>query len=67
MIITIKHRSNGTIAKRRLYRAEGQVGRPVARMLGGRSSDAPTWSLLRRAVTVHGLGGVPMGVDREQE
>jgi cholesterol oxidase len=51
-------------ANRRLYRAEGQVGRAVARMLGGRASDAPTWSLLRRAVTVHGLGGVPMGVDR---
>jgi cholesterol oxidase len=40
------------------------VGRAVARMLGGRASDAPTWSLLRRAVTVHGLGGVPMGIDR---
>ena len=54
-------------ANRRLYRAEGQVGRAVARMLGGRSSDAPTWSLLRRAVTVHGLGGVPMGIDRDRE
>ena len=51
-------------ANRYLYRAEGQVGRAVARMLGGRASDAPTWSLLRRAVTVHGLGGVPMGIDR---
>ena len=50
-------------ANRYLYRAEGQVGRAVARMLGGRASDAPTWSLLRRAVTVHGLGGVPMGSD----
>jgi cholesterol oxidase len=40
----------------RLYRAEGQVGRAVARMLGGRASEAPTWSLLRRAVTVHCLG-----------
>jgi cholesterol oxidase len=52
-------------ANRRLYRAEGQVGRAVARMLGGRASEAPTWSLLRRAVTVHCLGGVPMGIDRE--
>jgi cholesterol oxidase len=51
-------------ANRYLYRAEGQVGRAVARMLGGRASDAPTWSLLRRAVTVHNLGGVPMGIDR---
>jgi cholesterol oxidase len=51
-------------ANRALYRAEGQVGRAVARMLGGRASDAPTWSLLRRAVTVHSLGGVPMGIDR---
>ena len=50
-------------ANRRLYRAEGQVGRAVARMLGGRATDAPTWSLLRRAVTVHSLGGVPMGID----
>jgi cholesterol oxidase len=40
------------------------VGRAVARMLGGRASDAPIWSLLRRAVTVHSLGGVPMGIDR---
>ncbi|HEY9377721.1 MAG TPA: GMC oxidoreductase, partial [Jiangellaceae bacterium] len=51
-------------ANRRLYRAEGQVGRYVARMLDGHASDAPTWSLLRRAVTVHNLGGVPMGIDR---
>jgi cholesterol oxidase len=51
-------------ANRALYRAEGQVGRAVARMLGGRASDPPTWSLLRRAVTVHNLGGVPMGIDR---
>jgi choline dehydrogenase-like flavoprotein len=43
---------------------EGQVGRYVARTLGGRASAAPTWSLLRRAVTVHNLGGVPMGTDR---
>jgi cholesterol oxidase len=51
-------------ANRRLYRAEGQVGRYVARTLGGRAAAAPTWSLLRRAVTVHNLGGVPMGTDR---
>jgi len=50
-------------ANRYLYRAEGQVGRAVARMLGGRASDAPTWSLMRRALTVHNLGGVPMGID----
>ena len=51
-------------ANRALYRAEGRAGRAVARMLDGRASAAPTWSMLRRAVTVHGLGGVPMGSDR---
>ncbi|HZA03714.1 MAG TPA: GMC family oxidoreductase [Propionibacteriaceae bacterium] len=48
-------------ANRDLYVAEGQVGRAVARMLGGRALTAPTWSLMRRALTVHNLGGVPMG------
>lgn len=50
-------------ANARLYRAEALVGRVVARMLGGRASPAPTWTWLRRAVTVHNLGGVPMGDD----
>lgn len=50
-------------ANSRLYRAEALVGRVVARMLGGRASSAPTWTWLRRAVTVHNLGGVPMGDD----
>lgn len=52
-------------ANARLYRAEALVGRVVARMLGGRASPAPTWTWLRRAITVHNLGGVPMGDDAQ--
>jgi cholesterol oxidase len=66
--LVLDHHSRASVqwdnrANRRLYRAEGRAGRYVARMLGGRASDAPTWRLLRRAVTVHNLGGVPMGID----
>jgi len=46
---------------RRLYTAEGQVARWIARALGGRMTPSPTWRYLRQAVTVHNLGGVPMG------
>jgi cholesterol oxidase len=67
--LALDHHDQATVgwdnrANRALYRAEGQVGRAVARMFGGRASDVPTWSLLRRAITVHNLGGVPMGIDR---
>ncbi|MBO0810460.1 MAG: GMC family oxidoreductase [Microlunatus sp.] len=67
--LALDHHNQATVAwdnraNRSLYRAEGQVARAVARMLGGRASSLPTWSLLRRAITVHNLGGVPMGVDR---
>ena len=48
-------------ANRDLYRAQGRVSRQIARQLGGRAGYAPSWSLLRQAVTVHNLGGVPMG------
>lgn len=69
--LTLDHHQKASVAwdnraNRALYRAEGQVGRAVARMLGGRASPLPTWSLLRRAVTVHNLGGVPMGADANQ-
>jgi cholesterol oxidase len=36
------------------------VSRDVARVLGGRFADNPLW-FLRRVVTVHPLGGAPMG------
>lgn len=48
----------------RLYRAEGRVGPAIARHLGSAVRSLPLWSLFRRAVTVHPLGGVPTGVDR---
>lgn len=48
----------------RLYRAEDRVGPAVARIVGSRVRPALTWSLLKRPVTVHPLGGVPTGGDR---
>jgi cholesterol oxidase len=36
------------------------VSRDVARVLGGRFADNPLW-FLRRVITVHPLGGAPMG------
>jgi cholesterol oxidase len=36
------------------------VSRDVARVLGGRFADNPLW-YLRRVITVHPLGGAPMG------
>lgn len=46
-----------------LYRALGRVGPALARHLGSPVRTPPTWSLLRRTVTVHALGGVPTGSD----
>ncbi|OLT09696.1 hypothetical protein BJF78_30215, partial [Pseudonocardia sp. CNS-139] len=43
----------------RLYRAESRVGPLLSGMLRTRVHAAPSWTLLRRAVTVHNLGGVP--------
>lgn len=51
------------LANRELYRAESRASREVARQLSGRMQLAPTWQFLRRAVTVHNLGGAPMGTD----
>lgn len=48
----------------KLYRAEGRVGPAVARHLGSPVRTPPTWSLLRRPITVHPLGGVPTGPSR---
>lgn len=49
---------------RGLYQGEEQVARLVGRALGGRMRPAATWTFLRQAVTVHNLGGVPMGGTR---
>ncbi len=50
-------------SQRRLYRAEGRVGPALARHLGAPVHGAVLWTLLRRPVTVHPLGGVPAGTD----
>lgn len=50
----------------RLYRAEGRVGPAVARIIGSPVRTPITWSIFRRPVTVHPLGGVPVGSDREK-
>ncbi|MGG5258338.1 GMC oxidoreductase [Phycicoccus avicenniae] len=47
----------------RLYRAQRRVGPAMARRLGSPVRTATTWTLLRRPVTVHALGGVPVGSD----
>ncbi|WP_162144863.1 GMC oxidoreductase [Arthrobacter castelli] len=47
----------------RLYRAEGRVGPAVARIIGSGVRPAPLWSLFRKPITVHPLGGVPIGAD----
>ncbi|QPZ37918.1 GMC oxidoreductase [Paramicrobacterium chengjingii] len=49
----------------RLYHAEGRVGPAVARIIGSPVRSPISWSLFRRPVTVHPLGGVPTGSDRD--
>lgn len=66
--LTLDHQGEAVLAwdnraNARLYRAQALVGRVVARLFGARARPAPTWTYLRRAVTVHNLGGVPMGAD----
>ncbi|WP_328995588.1 GMC oxidoreductase [Kribbella sp. NBC_01245] len=51
------------LANKDLYRAESRASREVARQLSGRNNLTPTWRFMRKAVTVHNLGGVPMGPD----
>lgn len=46
-----------------LYRSEARIAGSLARSLGARGWHAPSWTWLRKAVTVHNLGGVPMGPD----
>lgn len=47
-----------------LYRSQRRVGPLLARELRARLYNPVTWSVLRRTVTVHPLGGVPVGPDK---
>ncbi|AVT37698.1 GMC oxidoreductase [Plantactinospora sp. BB1] len=46
-----------------LYTDEQVVSAAVVRALGGTPFAPPTWRMFRQPVTVHNLGGVPMGED----
>ena len=48
-----------------LYRSQRRVGPLISRLLGARQYNPPTWSLLRRTITVHPLGGVRPGPDAD--
>jgi cholesterol oxidase len=47
-----------------LYAQEQSLTGQVVRAFGGTPFTTPTWRLFRQPVTVHNLGGVPMGADR---
>jgi cholesterol oxidase len=62
--LKLDHRGRATLRwdnrrEARLYRSQARVAPLLSRMLRTRVHVAPTWTLLRRAVTVHNLGGVP--------
>lgn len=46
-----------------LYRSQVRVGPAVAKLLDARLYNPFTWSVLRRTITVHPLGGVRPGLD----
>ena len=46
-----------------LYRSQTRVGPLLATLLDARLANPFTWSLLRRTITVHPLGGVRSGAD----
>src|SRR5699024_6986586 len=48
-----------------LHRAQGRVAPLIARQLRARVAAPISWSLFRRGATVHPLGGVPTGDDRD--
>ncbi|WP_147915476.1 GMC oxidoreductase [Ruania zhangjianzhongii] len=48
-----------------LYRSQLRVGPLLARLLKARLSQPLTWTLLRRTITVHPLGGVRHGMDAD--
>ncbi|GAA1559743.1 FAD-dependent oxidoreductase [Brevibacterium picturae] len=45
----------------RLYRAEERVGPLITRVTGSRVRSVIPWSIFKKPVTVHPLGGVPAG------
>lgn len=47
-----------------LHRSQRRVSTVLRRQLGTRVRNPPNWSLLRRTITVHALGGVPEGSDQ---
>ncbi len=49
--------------QRHLYRSQIRLGPLLARFLDARLYNPFTWSLLRRTITVHALGGVRPGPD----
>ncbi|GAA1932367.1 hypothetical protein GCM10009689_09760 [Brevibacterium antiquum] len=49
----------------RLYRAEERVGPLITRITGARVRSVIPWSIFKKPVTVHPLGGVPSGNDRD--
>ena len=49
----------------RLHRSQLRVSTVLRTQLGTRVRNPPNWSLLRRTITVHALGGVPEGPDHE--
>ncbi|GAA0514271.1 hypothetical protein Ade02nite_89860 [Paractinoplanes deccanensis] len=44
-----------------LYAEQQSISGAVVRAFGGRPFTTPTWRLFRQPVTVHNLGGAPMG------
>ncbi|WP_114559694.1 GMC oxidoreductase [Desertihabitans aurantiacus] len=50
-------------AQAHLYRSMRRVGPVITRALGSPVRSVITWRLLRRTITVHPLGGVPVGAD----
>ncbi|APU14248.1 MULTISPECIES: GMC oxidoreductase [Actinoalloteichus] len=46
-----------------LYKSQTRVGPAIAQLLDARLYNPFTWSLLRRTITVHALGGVRSGSD----
>ncbi|GGH45863.1 GMC family oxidoreductase [Microbacterium album] len=67
-VLTLDHNGEARVAWRNrpnapLYRAEMRAARQAARQLGGRVRFLPSWVFLRTGVTVHNLGGAPMGDD----
>ncbi|GAB3831741.1 GMC oxidoreductase [Kribbella italica] len=66
--LRLDHKGRATLAWRNrwqahLYRSQGRVGPMLAGRLSARVYQPLSWSVLRRTVTVHPLGGVRPGPD----